>query len=168
MVRALSAVILAALCTTAYASDALCVSAGVVPYEPTVVTLEGRVVVARSRHPNGTKLVYPILRLDKPITVDGGAEPRDPINAREECVKEVQLYAQESKLRTKLLAQGRKRAIVTGTLFHEHTAWHMRKIVMDVTAAEVKMGSNHTPHADAHEAPRTTGEIVVRASGRER
>ena len=115
-----------------HAEDKGCTPGQVVPYEPTTVTLSGRIAVRKSSHPNGTQMVYPILQLPKPVTIAGESGPSNPINAREECVREIQLYALEPSVHKKLVASQSKRVEVTGTLFHGHTAWHTRSIVMTV------------------------------------
>jgi hypothetical protein len=111
----------------------------VVQYEPASVALSGTVAVAVSKHPNGTTMRYPILRLQAPITVEPSSQG-DPINSREACVKEVQLWSNDKSVHQRLYKFGSHLVTVTGTLFHGHTAWHMRHIVMTVASA-----SRHEP-----------------------
>jgi hypothetical protein len=134
----LTFVLLATFCLLAQSKEPMCTAAKTVSYEPTRVELLGSLVVGASRHPNGTKLVYPILRLANPIAVEGETSPPNPINQAETCVREVQLYAPDRKLNRKLLKHRGGYVVVRGTLFYGHTAWHMRKIVMSVVEAKVK------------------------------
>jgi hypothetical protein len=127
----------AAGCFAAPATESGCTSSRSVEYEPTRVELAGRVFVARSPHPNGTRLTYPVLRLHQPIAVAGEVGPKNPVNVPETCIFEVQLFASNPQLDKKLVSLKSRGAVVRGTLFHGHTAWHSRKIVMSVTEFEV-------------------------------
>ena len=100
-----------------------------VSYEPRETTLSGSIVISVVRHPNGTPMKNPILRLEAPVTVMP-SEQANPINVVEPCVWEVQLFSPNRDLHEQLL--NTTSATVTGTLFHEHTAWHVRKVVMKV------------------------------------
>jgi hypothetical protein len=121
-----------------YGADSVCAKDElVVRYEPEAVTLSGTIAIGQSKHPNGTLMKYPILRLSSPITVEPSSQA-DPINSRESCVKEVQLFASDKAIHQRLYSFGAKPVTVTGTLFHGHTAWHMRDIVMSVVAAGSK------------------------------
>jgi hypothetical protein len=117
----------------AHAQNTGCTPGQVVPYEPATVTLSGRIVVGKSLHPNGAQMVYPVLQLSKPVTVAGQAGPSNPVNAPEKCVREIQLYSAQRNIHKALIGYGSKPISVSGTLFHGHTAWHTRSIVMDVT-----------------------------------
>lgn len=111
-----------------------CDNARPIQYEPSVVEVSGKVNFARARHPNGTTMKYPIMKLATPVSVN--ADGLNPINSDEPCVSELQLIAQDPALRKKLYAARGKSIVARGTVFHEHTAWHMRKLVVMVT--EVK------------------------------
>jgi|GEM_PF-2121272 len=124
--------VLAVSCSAAFAAEPECKAKRSVQYEPTQIKLSGLVHIAHSKHPNGTKLTYPVLFLKSPIRVSGEVGAINPINQTEQCVSQIQLYSPNNKLNTQLLAAESNMVSVTGTLFHSHTAWHMRKIVMSV------------------------------------
>ncbi len=107
-------------------------NATVVYYEPHSTTLSGKVIIGESIHPNGTLMRYPILYLSTAIIV--AADPLSKINMREENVLEIQMYSADSNLHSRLLRSNQKAITVEGKLFHGHTAWHTRNIVMKVTA----------------------------------
>lgn len=127
--------VLAISCSAAFAAFAAepeCEAKRSVQYEPTQIKLSGLIHVAHSKHPNGTKLTYPVLFLKSPIRVSGEVGVINPINQTEQCVSQIQLYSPNNKLNSQLLASESNMVSVTGSLFHSHTAWHMRKIVMSV------------------------------------
>lgn len=105
-----------------------------IQYESSVVEVAGKVYVARARHPNGTMMKYSIMKLASPVSVK--ADGLNSINSDESCVSELQLVAQEPALQKKLYAAKGRDIVARGTLFHEHTGWHMRKLLVMVT--EVK------------------------------
>lgn len=108
-----------------------CTASREISYEPTVVELTGKVRMARGRHPNGTWMTYPVMRLTRPVSVK--ADGVNSINSTEPCISEVQLITSDPSLNRRLSASRKVRMVVRGTVFHEHTAWHMRKLVMTVT-----------------------------------
>ena len=112
---------------------ATCTNARQIAYEPNVVELNGTLTLVRARHPNGTWVTSPIIRLTQPVSVQ--ADGVNPVNSAESCVAEVQLMANDPQLRASLLASHGKQRVVRGTLFHEHTAWHVRRLVMLVVEA---------------------------------
>jgi hypothetical protein len=134
----LISLVLAISCSAAFAAEPECKAKLSVKYEPTQIKLSGIVHIAHSKHPNGTKLNYPVLFLKNPIMVSGEVGAINPINKTEQCVSQIQLYSPINKLKTQLLAAESNMVSVTGTLFHSHTAWHMRKIVMSVKEIKVK------------------------------
>jgi hypothetical protein len=136
-------------CSAATGKGAGCRAATSVEYEPTKVQLSGQLLIARSRHPNGKKLRYPVLRLPEPIAVSGEVGPKNEINSAELCVREIQLYAADKALYSKLFSAKPRTVAVSGTLFHGHTAWHIRKIVMSVTELGPRMGANSSVNTDA-------------------
>lgn len=109
------------------------------PYEPEVVTLEGVVFAKDFPGPpnyestsNGDqRMRYWLLRLPKQICVDRGD---DDINIRVANVREVQLAFADDKLYKKHLASvnKRRRFKVVGSLFHQHTGHHVRRILINV------------------------------------
>ena len=109
------------------------------PYEPEVVTLEG-VVFAKdfpgppnyeSTQNGDQRMRYWLLRLPKPICVDQGD---DDINIRVANVREVQLAFPDDVPYKKHLAlvNKRRRFKVVGSLFHQHTGHHVRRILINV------------------------------------
>jgi uncharacterized protein DUF4431 len=112
-------------------------AADCLPYEPTTVTLEG--TMSRRVFPGppnfasvaegDEKLVYWILRLKNPICVGSGVvanhvdEPERRVLEVQIAPKDDQFYKQNRK------AVGR-RVKITGTLFHQHTGWHVTKVVL--------------------------------------
>jgi hypothetical protein len=128
-------------CTFAAGANAYSADCRSVSYEPASVTLKGKVLISSSRHPNGTALTSPILRLESPVTVEPSAQA-DPVNVRERCVREIQLSSPSPDLHSGLLRLGTQVVAVTGTLFHEHTAWHVRKIVMQVQSIDKQQIDN--------------------------
>ena len=110
------------------------------PYAPEPVTLEG--TVSRQVFPGppnfesvadgDEKLVYWILHLDSPICVGSGAVTKE-LDESEPRVLEIQIAAKDIRFyREKRKAVG-KRVKVTGTLFHQHTGWHVTKVVLQAT-----------------------------------
>jgi len=98
--------------------------------------------LARSYHPNGTKMTYAILSLDQLVAVDGQLGASSPMNTREDCIGQIQLVTNDPILRRRLLLGGSSRVKLGGVLFHGHTAWHMRPILMDVSAADIRVSSD--------------------------
>ena len=127
------AIFLAMFCSVAVSKEIACNATKPTAYEPTSIQLSGRLLVKKSTHPNGTKFTYSILRLAEPISLSSEIGNSDSINQAESCIQEIQLLAVDSTLSAKLVSGKLHTATVTGTLFHGHTAWHMRKIMMSVT-----------------------------------
>src|SRR5262245_33814736 len=93
-----------------------------VPYEPESVTQHVKIAVATSRHPSGKRVTYPVLQLNSPVTVSGGGK-RNAVNVPEECVGEIQLWAEDAKGVKRLLALRSKHVAISGALQHAHTDW---------------------------------------------
>lgn len=106
----------------------------VVRYEPESVTLSGTISISTHKHPNGTILKHPILRLSAPIAVKP-SQQADPINSPEPCVRDIHLFSTDKSVHASLYKFGAYGVTVTGSLFHGHTAWHSRNVVMSVTSA---------------------------------
>jgi hypothetical protein len=121
-----------ALCSVA----ALAQECPSVRYEPEPVTLQGTVSISVGKHPDGTRQERPILQLENAVTVEPSAQA-DPVNTREACVSEIQLVANSAALHALLLKTGKATVTVAGTLFHEHTAWHVRPVLMAVKSLQV-------------------------------
>ena len=120
--------IAAAIISTASAETALI-------YEPAVVEVSGKITKGSAEHPNGTSFDFLAITLEKPASIAGDGEP-DSINQPEKNVKEIQIFSVDPATRKKLGAMAGKRATLKGTIFHSHTAWHVRELVLNVT--EVK------------------------------
>jgi hypothetical protein len=100
-------------------------------YEPAVVQMTGTVSKGKREHPNGTWFDFYIVKLAAPASIKGDGE-KDSFNVDEKGVKEIQVFStDEAVLKTIGKLDGKKVA-VTGTLFHAHTAWHVRELVMTV------------------------------------
>jgi hypothetical protein len=123
----------------------VCIAAGDVraqhclAYEPETVTLEGNVSSKDFPGPpnfesirgGDQRIRYWILRLPQSVCVDGG---HDDINVRVENIREIQLVFEDDAFYKKYRALVRKHKHfqVVGSLFHEHTANHVRKILFKV------------------------------------
>ncbi|GEM_PF-6257669 len=120
----------------------------VLGYEPDVEKISGIVSIGHARHPNGTKMTYPVLTMTKSITVSRNS---DGFNQPEQHITEIQLVS-DNQLASKLLKSDGLRVEVTGKLFHEHTAWHMCKILMDVESYRPMQDPSVPKKARAEEA----------------
>jgi len=126
-----------ALCLFALISAPSLAEVACLPFEPTEVSIEGT-IVARSfpGRPNfesivggDEKLVYWLLKLDKPVCV-GTPDSVSEINTVESKVLEIQIAPKEAGFYKRQRGAVGKRALIKGTLFHQHTAWHVTKIVV--------------------------------------
>jgi hypothetical protein len=130
-------IVLAFVCVcfaASYAQAQRCLS-----YEPATVTLEGNVYSKSFPGPpnfesNGggdQRMQYWILRLPKLICVDGG---HDDVDVRELNIREVQLVFEDDGYYKKYrsLVGKRTRFRVVGTLYHQHTGHHVRKVLINV------------------------------------
>jgi hypothetical protein len=106
-------------------------------YEPVVNEVKGAVIKGKFQHTNGQWVKFWFLKLTTPAKIN--ADSLNDINGSENGIREIQLYSDNPALRKKLDRCNGKRVSVNGTLFHEHTAWHVRTLVMDV------QGINMTP-----------------------
>ena len=120
------------------------------PYEPEVVTLEG-IIFAKdfpgppnyeSSNNGDQRMRYWLLRLPKPICVDRGD---DDINIRVVNIREVQLAFADDALYKKHVAsfKKRRRFKVVGSLFHQHTGHHVRRILMNVQRLDPSGSLSH-------------------------
>jgi hypothetical protein len=108
--------------------------------EPNTVTLEGVVYSKdfpgppnyQSIRAGDERMRYWILRLNKSICVDGD----DIVNVRVANVREVQLVFMDDSCykRYGALLRRRLRFRVVGSLFHQHTGHHVRKILINVSS----------------------------------
>lgn len=111
----------------------------VLQYEPAVVEITGTLTKGKHEHPNGTWFDFQLLKLAAPASIKGDGE-EDSLNVSEEKITEIQLASQDDAILKKLAKLNGKKATLTGTLFHSHTAWHVRELVMMVTA--IKQGAD--------------------------
>ncbi|MDO8441968.1 MAG: DUF4431 domain-containing protein [Polaromonas sp.] len=103
-------------------------------YEPAVVQLTGKVSSGKFQHPNGDWVTFFTLTIPEPVSIN--ADPANPTNIAESDITQVQLFAPSAGLQKALKAKAGKSARVKGSLFHAHTAWHRRPLVMSVSAVE--------------------------------
>jgi hypothetical protein len=115
-------------------------------YEPRVVTLAGKIHQGRFQHPNGEWVRFQYVKLDAPINMK--ADSNNPVNIEERDVIEVQIYSDKAAIRKALNASVGSKVVLKGTIFHEHTAWHNRKLIMDVSAVNAS-APNHTTSSNA-------------------
>jgi hypothetical protein len=118
-------------------------AADCLPYEPETVTLEG--TVTRRVFPGppnfdsvtagDKKLVHWILRLKRPICV-GSEKEADDLHEVEAEVLEVQIAPKDHRFYERNRRALGKRVRVTGTLFHQITAWHVTKVILQATDLE--------------------------------
>jgi hypothetical protein len=99
-------------------------------YEPSVVEVSGKIAKGKFQHPNGEWVGFYSLKLMTPVSIK--ADGANPINVSESGIKEIQLYSNSPEIRQKLDKLPEREATVKGTLFHSHTAWHVRPLVMEV------------------------------------
>lgn len=67
------------------------------------------------------------------VAVGIKADQENEINCDETDISEIQLYSNSERIGRTLKAKAGRSVIVTGTVFHEHTAWHIRPLVMIVS-----------------------------------
>ena len=106
-------------------------------YEPSVVHLRGRIVERWDYGPPGygedpkhdSREDFLVLKLEKPICVDGALG--DDFNSESEAdVPELMMVPPQGP------RLPRRRALVTGTLFHAITAHHRTRVLIEVTGAQ--------------------------------
>jgi hypothetical protein len=115
------------------------IAAECLPYEPDNSTIVGTVVRKvfpgrpsfESIADGDEKLVYWILKLDRPVCV-GSPGLATEVNEPESEVREIQLAPRDDKFYKHHRGVVGKRVKVTGTLFHQHSAWHVTKVVLQV------------------------------------
>ena len=101
-------------------------------YEPAVVEVTGTVVKGKHEHPTGTWFDILLLKLDKPASIKGDGE-KDSLNVSENHITEIQVSSTDNATLKRIGALNGKKATLTGTLFHSHTAWHVRELVLMIT-----------------------------------
>ena len=101
-------------------------------YEPAVVQITGTVAKGKHEHPNGTWFNILILKLGEPASIKGD-DTKDSINVSEDKITEIQVSSTDNAILKKIGALDGKKVTLSGTLFHSHTAWHVRELVLMVT-----------------------------------
>jgi hypothetical protein len=109
----------------------ICFADQLLQYEPNVVEIKGSIHSGKFQHPNGTWVKYYYIKLLEPVSIKG--DKANLINSSETGIKEIQIYSMDKGIIAKLKKVAGKKAIIKGTIFHEHTAWHVRKLVMKVS-----------------------------------
>lgn len=102
-----------------------------IAYEPALVTLTGTLRGGEFAHPNGQQVPFWYLRVREPVRVP--ADPANSINVETSGVMEIQVHPANEAMRKRLKRSVGHRITLAGTVFHEHTAWHARELVMVVS-----------------------------------
>ncbi len=106
-------------------------------YEPAVVTLQGTLLSSPGETPDGEKLTFPSLRLNKPITVQ--APPAAPgAEAEAETEKGVVLLhmALDAKNMATFKTLKGQQVKVVGTLFHADNGHHQTNVLVSPVSIE--------------------------------
>ncbi len=103
-----------------------------IAYEPAVTTLTGTLAGGWFAHPNGQRVRFWFVKLREPVGVR--ADPANPVNGDANGVREIQLYSADAALRRQLDRRLGQRVALAGAVFHGHTAWHVRTLVMAVSS----------------------------------
>jgi hypothetical protein len=104
-------------------------------YMPAVVTVTGTLAEGKSKHPNGKWMEFSYIKLDTPAFIKGDGK-EDSLDVDEKNVKEIQVSSQEDDILKKLGPLKGKKVTLTGSIFHAHTAYHVRDLVILVTAVK--------------------------------
>lgn len=105
-----------------------------IAYEPAITTLSGTLRGGAFVHPSGQRVPFWYLQVREPVRV--AADPHNPVNAAAAGVKELQVYPGNAALVRRLQRQVGRRVLVQGAVFHEHTAWHVRTLVMVASSVQ--------------------------------
>lgn len=119
----------------AVAFPVIALAGPVLQYEPVVVEITGTLSKGKHEHPNGTWFDFQLLKLAAPASIKGNGE-EDSLCVSEDNITEIQVSSTDATVLKKLASLNGKKAILTGTLFHSHTAWHVRELVFMVTAVK--------------------------------
>ena len=133
---------------TVVAGAYLPVCAQCVKYEPSVVTLTGRLSSHLFPGPPNYESIKRgdqkerviILTIAAPVCVDGGS---DAINEPENNIRDLQLVIRKPADWKTVERRLGKRVTVVGTLFHAHTGHHRTKVLVDVT--DIRSGTWQFP-----------------------
>jgi hypothetical protein len=107
----------------------------VLQYGPAVVQVTGKLSKGKAEHPNGTWFNILILKLDEKASIKG-SDAKDAIDVSEENVTEIQVSSMDNALLKRINGLDGKKVTLAGTLFHSHTAWHVRELVMMATSVK--------------------------------
>jgi hypothetical protein len=107
----------------------------VLQYGPVVMEVTGKITAGKAQHPNQSWFEFQLINLDKPASIKGD-DSGNSFDVSEPLIKEIQIYSGDAALRKKLSALVGKKAVLKGTLYHAHTAWHIRELVLTVTEAK--------------------------------
>jgi hypothetical protein len=83
----------------------------------------------KHEHSNETWFDILVLKLDKPASIKGD-DTRDSLNVSEDKITETQVSSMDNAVLKKVGAMEGKKVTLSGTLFHSHTAWHVRELVL--------------------------------------
>lgn len=92
--------------------------------------ISGNLICGKRSHPNDQDFEFCAVKLDHPVSI--AAEEDNPYNPAESGVTEVQVVSNDEKIFQSLKEKQNSLVTVTGEIFHESTAWHVRTLVMDV------------------------------------
>jgi hypothetical protein len=97
------------------------------------VEIEGTLKSGTGQHDAQGEFSYSYVELDPPVCVD--AQPNDEFNVGTEApISRIQLAGEEA---AKDLPIG-KRVTVAGTLFGQHTMWHVEPVLIDAQSVDAK------------------------------
>jgi hypothetical protein len=105
-------------------------------YEPAVVQVAGTVAKGKREHPNGTWFDFYLVKLSTPASIKGDGE-KDSFNVGEKNVKEIQVFSTDAAVLKQIGKMEGKKVVVTGAIFHAHTAWHVRELVVTAKAIAI-------------------------------
>jgi hypothetical protein len=96
-------------------------------YEPAIVTLQGRLLLASGQTPDGKKINFPALQLPKPVTIQGDQE-----SPTEKGVILMHMVIEPKMMNTFNSLKG-KSVSVTGTMFHSDNGNHQTNVLITPT-----------------------------------
>lgn len=97
------------------------------------VMVTGTLVIVKFKHPNGTNLQAYVVRLPKPVCAD--VTDMDRKVQRVEKIGRVQVSGELDERTFKRLLN--KRVTVGGTLFGQHTAYHIAPILIQMKSIDL-------------------------------
>jgi hypothetical protein len=130
------ALLFAFFVTLLVAANPVASAAECLRYEPQIETLRGQLNLrsySDRTESTGEKQTVMVLDLPGPICVQ--ASSADDINVEEHDVRRVQVVY-DPKARGELHRLLRKQVLLTGTLYHAHTAQHHETVLIKVSSAK--------------------------------